>query len=99
MPSGQSRLHMSAAAVNVGPGGSSWGAGVSRRLILSSPQETRDGASGAGPRDQQRRGQSAVAEPTPVQRFGGDLAAGADGAAVGAGHGSGRDRGGDVHQR
>jgi arsenite methyltransferase len=39
------------------------------------------------------------ADHPPGQRVGGDLAAGPDGAAVGAGHGRGRDRQGGVHQR
>ena len=58
-----------------------------------------DGRAGSGPRDQQRRGQPAAADRAAQLRVGGDVAAGADGAAVGAGHGRGRDREGHVHQR
>ena len=55
-------------------------------------------ASRAGPGDQQRRGQPAAADRAPRLGVGGDLAASADGAALGAGHGRAADRGGDVHQ-
>jgi nicotinamidase-related amidase len=44
-------------------------------------------------------GQRLVRIVRPGHRVGGDLAAGADGAAVRAGHGRGRDREGGVHQR
>ncbi len=42
---------------------------------------------------------AAGADHLPGQRVGGDLAAGADGAAVRAGHGRARDRQGGLHQR
>src|ERR1017187_8026548 len=44
-------------------------------------------------------GRAAGADHPPGQRVGGDLAAGADGAAAGPGHGRARDREGGLHQR
>jgi len=61
------------------------------------PQETRDGATRAGPDHHQRRGQQAAAHRASKQRIGRDLAAGADGAAVRAGHGRCQDCRGHVH--
>src|SRR6516165_8837023 len=45
------------------------------------------------------KGSSAAADSATRHRFGGDLASGADGAAVGAAYERGEDRRGDVHQR
>src|SRR3954451_14558387 len=78
----------SAAAANLRPAGRVTGprralsGPALSRLILTSPQEMRDGPPRAGPADQQRRGQPAAAHRAPRHRIGGDLAAGADGAAV-----------------
>jgi len=57
--------------------------------VVGAGSDHGDERAGAG--DHQRGGQSAVADRQTQQRLGGDVAAGADGLALGPGHGRGAD--------